>query len=73
MVKLRALQAFDKVFDEHIELRRLCITFIRQAATTIYPIITERSRQGTNHAFWNSLGVPDDAVEAATTIRSRWR
>ena len=55
-VKLQALQAFDKVLDEHIELRRLCIKFIRQAAQTIYPIITERSRQGSNRAFWNSLG-----------------
>lgn len=61
-VKLQALQAFDKVLDEQIEFRRLCIKFIRQAATTINPIITERSRQGSNHAFWNSLGRPDDAL-----------
>ena len=60
-VKLQALQAFDKVLDEHIEFRRLCIKFIREAATTINPIITERSRQGSNRAFWNSLGPPDDA------------
>ena len=58
-VKLQALQAFDKVLDEHIAFRRLCINFIREAATTINPIITERSRQGSTRAFWNSLGPPD--------------
>ncbi|HNL98738.1 MAG TPA: hypothetical protein PKL61_16505, partial [Accumulibacter sp.] len=58
-VKLQALQAFDKVLDEHIAFRRLCIDFIREAATTINPIITERARQGSNRAFWNSLGPPE--------------
>ena len=72
-VKLQALQAFDKVLDEHIELRRLCIKFIRQAATTINPIITERSRQGSNHAFWNSLGRPDDGRQPTRQRRDASR
>jgi transposase len=57
-VKLEALRAYEKVLDDHINLRQMCIYYIKEAAKQMFPIVTDRSKSF-HSAFWNSLGVTE--------------
>ena len=62
--KLAAITALAQVLDERVKLMHQVTFAIREAGKAVYPITTRSAMSG-NPAFWQSLGMAEEAPQRA--------